>query len=350
MSLKSDIEKILKQGKQAISKADVLDKLDSLRVSLLGRKGELTQILRSVGTLSKKERPEVGKAANQARIALEKSISDKKMVLEREVIDKKLQAEAVDITLPGKHPPIGKKHIINQIIDEVIEIFIGLGYNLAEGPEVETDYYNFEALNTPRYHPARSLQDTFYIENGGKYKSQGEDLLLRTHTSPVQVRVMEKRKPPLYIIAPGVCYRHDIADPTHVPMFHQVEGFAVDKDISFGDLKGTLEVFVWQMFGEERKVRLRPHYFPFTEPSVEVDISCRVCGGKGCRSCSGKGWLEILGAGMIDPEVFKHVGYDSEEVTGLAFGMGPARIAMLKYGVTDIRMFYENDLRFLAQF
>lgn len=318
-----------------------LSQLNQVKVKYLGRKGALTEILRTLGKLSQKERPLVGKLANQVRQAIEEGLEEKGKKEEKTYLEAKLKEESIDISLPGRCFRLGNKHVITQVIEEIVQIFIGLGYNVVETREVETDYYNFTALNTPPDHPARSLQATFYIE---------EDILLRTHTSPAQIRVMQKELPPLYVIVPGKVFRPDIPDPSHSPMFHQVEGFAVDEKITFGDLKGTLEAFSRQMFGRERKVRFRPHYFPFTEPSAEVDVSCIVCDGKGCRVCSYTGWLEILGAGMIDPNVFKEVGYDPEKVTGFAFGMAPDRIAMLKYGITDIRMFFENDLRFLGQF
>lgn len=336
------LKEIYNQAMTEIAAAS-LEKLNDIRVKYLGRKGKLTTILRSLGTLPVKERPVVGKLANQVRQAIEESLKEKQ-VEERTYTEARLKEESVDITLPSRQVRLGRKHVITQVIDEIIQIFIGLGYNMVEGPEIETDYYNFTALNTPPDHPARTLQATFYIEAGTA------EVLLRTHTSPVQIRVMERAKPPIYVIAPGRVYRPDVPDPSHSPMFHQVEGFAVDKKITFGDLKGTLEAFARRMFGSERRVRFRPHYFPFTEPSAEVDVSCIVCGGEGCRVCSHTGWLEILGAGMIDPNVFKEVNYDPESVTGFAFGMAPDRIAMLKYGILDIRMFFENDLRFLRQF
>lgn len=349
MSLRSEIAKLRKEVRGELKKVSSLEELDTLRVRILGRKGKLTSLTRELGRLSSTERPIIGKMVNELRQAFEASFAEKRRELERELREKKLEKETLDITLPGKLPQLGGKHLITQIIEEVIGVFIGLGYQVAEGPEVELDYYNFEALNTPPDHPARSLQDTFYIRRKGECPV-AEDVLLRTHTSPVQVRVMEKTKPPIYIIAPGRAYRHDVPDPTHSPMFHQIEGLAVDRNITFGDLKGTLEVFAREMFGGERKVRLRPHFFPFTEPSAEVDVSCIICDGKGCRVCKYSGWLEILGAGMVDPNVLENVGYDTEEITGFAFGMGVERIAMLKYGVSDIRLFFENDVRFLKQF
>ncbi len=360
MSLLEDLQKLKSEGEKAIEKATRLDQLEKIRITLLGRKGKLTALIKKVSSLPLEERPKAGKVANEIKDFFEKGLGKRKKEIEEAALKKKLKEEVVDLSLPGKLPLVGRPHILNRVIDEITEIFIGLGYEVAEGPEVELDYYNFLALNTPVDHPARSLQDTFYITEGISF---GEGLsnqeikeisskiaLLRTHTSPIQIRVMEKRKPPLFIIAPGRCFRHDVPDATHSPQFHQVEGFAVDQKITLGDLKGTLEVFVKEMFGQERKIRFRPSFFPFTEPSAEVDVSCIICDGRGCRICKESGWLEILGAGMIDPNVFKEVGYDPESVTGFAFGMGVERIAMLKYGINDIRLFFENDLRFLQQF
>lgn len=340
----SAIKKIKAEALASIKDSGSPEELANMRHRFLGRKSELTAILRKLGELSADQRPGVGKEANVAREAVEEAFAKKQEGLDKGHLEKRLQEEAADITLPGRRPRVGRKHILTRVVEEIIDIFLGLGFRIAEGPEVELDYYNFEALNIPKDHPARSLQDTLYVA------SNGDDVLLRTHTSPVQIRVMEEEQPPLHIIAPGKVYRRDVADPTHSPMFHQVEGFAVDSDISFGDLKGTLECFVLNMFGEERQVRFRPHYFAFTEPSAEVDVSCGHCDARGCRACGGKGWLEILGAGMIDPNVLKEVGYDPEEHVGFAFGMGVERIAMLKYGLKDLRLFFENDLRFLEQF
>lgn len=347
MSILDELLDIKKNAIGEIDRASGKD-LEGLRVKYLGRKSRLTDILKNIKDLPQDIKPQVGKTANEVRKALEeqfdlkvKSETDAQMAIG-------LTEESIDITKPGRVVRLGSKHVITQIIEEIVEIFIGLGYGMVETGEVETEYYNFTALNTPEDHPARTLQATFYLE--GSAKSEAERTLLRTQTSPAQIRVMEKTKPPLFVIVPGKVYRPDVPDPTHSPMFHQVEGFAVDKDISFGDLKGTLEAFCEKMFGAGRKVRFRPHFFPFTEPSAEVDVSCIVCEGQGCRICSQTGWLEILGAGMIDPNVFEVVGYDPEEVSGFAFGMAPDRIAMLKYGITDIRMFFENDVRFLSQF
>jgi len=316
---------------------DDLKALDQVRVRYLGRKGELAQFFKKLAGLSEEERREAGRILNEAKVNLEEKLSEA-----QERIKERLQRrkEQFDVTVPGRRPIRGHLHPITQISLEVSRIFNGLGFETVEGPEIELDYYNFEALNIPKDHPARDMQDTFYIS---------DDVVLRTHPSPIQVRVMEKRRPPIRIIAPGRTYRCD-SDVTHTPMFHQVEGLMVGENISFGDLKGILTVFVHQMFGPDVGLRFRPSFFPFTEPSAEVDIQCVMCKGAGCRVCSHTGWLEILGSGMVDPEVFKMVGYDSETVTGFAFGMGIERIAMLKFGIDDLRLFFENDLRFLRQF
>ncbi|MDI6799923.1 MAG: phenylalanine--tRNA ligase subunit alpha [Actinomycetota bacterium] len=337
-----ELERIKKQGLEAINSSDSLKSLEAARVALLGKKGELTEAIKTLGSLDPLERPKFGKVTNEIKELFESSISSRRTQLEAEDLNRRMEDEAIDISLPGRLLPSGRAHLISQVIDEISEIFIGLGYFIAEGPEVETDYYNFDALNTPVDHPARSLMDTLYMEKKGA--------LLRTHTSPVQIRTMKKRKPPLYMISHGRVYRRDVSDPSHSPMFHQVEGLAVDKNITFGDLKGTLEVVAKKLFSDSARVRLRPHFFPFTEPSAEVDVACIICKGSGCRVCSGSGWLEILGSGMVDPKVLSEVGYDPEELSGFAFGMGVERIAMLKYGVSDIRLFFENDLRFLRQF
>ena len=316
---------------------DDLQELDQVRIRYLGRKGELTQLFKGLGRVPEQDRPEAGRLLNEAKIEVENRLTEavgrtKERLLERR--------EQFDVTVPGRRPLRGRLHPITQISIEISRIFNSLGFATVEGPEVELDYYNFEALNIPKDHPARDMQDTFYIS---------DDVVLRTHTSPLQIRVMEKRRPPLRIIAPGRTYRCD-SDATHTPMFHQVEGLMVGEDISFGDLKGILTIFVHQMFGPDVALRFRPSFFPFTEPSAEVDIGCVMCRGQGCRVCSQTGWLEILGSGMVDPEVFKMVGYDPDKVTGFAFGMGIERIAMLKFGIDDLRLFYENDLRFLRQF
>ena len=323
--------------REELSRAASLKDLEALQIRVLGRKGELTQCLRELGTLSAAERPLVGQEANRLKTVLEGLLNQKKEAWSGQ---KDRGVSQFDWSLPGRRIFRGRRHPISQTMDEIGHIFSRLNFEMVEGPEVELDYYNFEALNIPRDHPARDMQDTFYIS---------ESVLLRTHTSPLQVRVMEKNPPPLRIIAPGKVYRRD-SDISHTPMFHQVEGLMVAEDISFGDLKGILTLFVHQMFGEETPLRFRPSFFPFTEPSAEVDIGCVICRGAGCRLCSQTGWLEILGSGMVDPEVYRMVGYDPDQVTGFAFGMGVERIAMLRYGIDDIRMFYENDMRFLKQF
>ncbi|MGI5921842.1 MAG: phenylalanine--tRNA ligase subunit alpha [Syntrophomonadaceae bacterium] len=316
--------------------------LNELKVKILGRKGELTLFLRGLKDLSGEEKARVGKAANEIKANLEGMIANRADEINQRELDLRLQSEKIDVTLPGLPIASGGKHPISHITDEITDLFVGLGFNVAEGPEIESDYYNFEALNIPRDHPARDMQDSFYIT---------EDILLRTHTSPVQVRTMEKMAPqiPVKIIVPGKVYRKD-DDATHSPMFHQVEGLLIDKNITFANLKATLMLFAQKIFGEDVKVRYRPSFFPFTEPSAEMDISCVMCKGVGCRVCSHTGWLEILGAGMVNPRVLQYGGYDPEEVTGFAFGMGIERIAMLKYGINDLRMFYDNDKRFLTQF
>ena len=331
----------------AVSGARSLGELEAARVAFLGRKGEINLMLAGVKDLPQEEKPRAGRLGNMLKRLVEEGLEKRGAALEAEEMAASLADEACDLSLPGRYLPRGARHLVTSTIEEIEDIFFSLGYESVEGPEVELDYYNFEALNTPENHPSKSLSDTFYVttESGGV-----EDVLLRCHTSPVQVRVMEKRKPPLFVISPGKAYRHDAPDASHSPMFHQVEGFAVDRGITFGDLKGTLESFCRAMFGEDRQVRFRPHFFPFTEPSAEVDVSCMLCDGGGCRLCRQTGWLEILGSGMIDPNVFGYVGYDPEEFTGFAFGMGVERIAMLRYGIPDIRLLFENDLRFLRQF
>ncbi len=306
----------------------------------LGRKGELASLTKDLGSIPPAERPAVGELINTIREKIEERVNHLLTGFVNADREQRLLAEKVDVTLPGRYLPLGKKHPITQVMDEVVKIFSGMGFAAAEGPEIETDYYNFEALNIPKDHPARDMQDTFYIS---------EDYLLRTHTSPVQIRVMQAQKPPLRVIAPGKVYRRD-SDVTHTPMFHQVEGFMVDEAITFGDLKGVLSAFLHSLFRQDMPIRFRPSFFPFTEPSAEVDIQCVICSGKGCRVCKGSGWLEILGAGMIHPMVFKAVEYDAEKFTGFAFGLGIERIAMLKFGIDDIRLFFENDVRFLRQF
>jgi len=314
--------------------------LQQEKARFLGRKGELTAIMKGMGRLSAEERPQVGALANQVKERIEALFGRRQEELRRQELDRRLSTEKIDVTLPGRRSRMGSKHPITKITEEIIDIFASLGFGVAEGPEVEKDFYNFEALNIPKDHPARDMQDTFYIS---------DEVVLRTHTSPVQIRTMLQQPPPVRVIAPGTVYRRD-SDLTHSPMFHQVEGFLVDRDITFGDLKGILTTFVDECFGKGTGVRFRPSFFPFTEPSAEVDIACVIYGGSGCRVCKQSGWLEILGSGMIDPEVFKAVGYDPQVYSGFAFGMGLERIAMLKYGVNDLRLFFENDLRFLQQF
>ncbi|MDI6729309.1 MAG: phenylalanine--tRNA ligase subunit alpha [Thermodesulfovibrionales bacterium] len=314
--------------------------LANIKVKYLGKKGIITSELKSLSKVPPEERPLYGKKINEIKQFIETELDLQESRLKQEELKKQLLSESLDITLNGKFIPFGKEHPINKVLSEVTDIFVKMGFSVEEGPEVELDYYNFEALNIPKDHPARDMQDTFYIS---------DDIVLRTHTSPVQVRVMEKRKPPVRFIAPGKVYRCD-ADITHTPMFHQVEGLMVDRGITFSNLKGVLVAFLHQMFGADTPVRFRPSFFPFTEPSAEVDIGCILCNGTGCRVCKGSGWLEILGAGMVNPRVFEHVGYDPEEYSGFAFGMGIERIAMLKYSIDDIRLFFENDIRFLRQF
>ncbi|MEW5801589.1 MAG: phenylalanine--tRNA ligase subunit alpha [bacterium] len=332
------LQKIQTEAKNEILSVQDLAALESMRVKYLGRNGILPRLMKKLGSLPAEEKPEAGKLTNECKSLIEGIWLEKEVQLKR---DADLKAErTIDLTLPDHPFFVGHKHPVTQIMEEAYQIFAGLGFGIAEGPEVESDYYNFEALNFPKEHPARDMHDSFYIS---------EEILLRTHTSPVQVRIMEKTRPPIRIIMPGKVYRRD-ADVTHSPMFHQIEGLLVDTSSSLSDLKGILTVFVHQMFDPRTRLRFRASFFPFTEPSAEIDISCIMCRGEGCRVCSGTGWLEILGAGMVDPEVFKSVGYDPEVFKGFAFGMGVERIAMLKYGISDIRLFYENDLRFLTQF
>ncbi|MGB9698496.1 MAG: phenylalanine--tRNA ligase subunit alpha [Thermodesulfobacteriota bacterium] len=334
------LRKMEEEAFQELKNSSGEAQIQMLRTKYLGRKGLLTQFLRDMGKIPAAERPLLGRLANELKVrleeAIEKALEDER---QRQKVEK-LRKEEIDISLPGRKPTLGSMHLLTQVTYEIVSIFERLGFEVSEGPEVELDYYNFEALNFPKDHPARDMQDTFYFSS---------NVVLRTHTSPVQVRTMEKRTPPLRIIAPGKVYRHD-SDPTHSPMFHQVEGFVVDRNISFADLKGTLTFFVQQFYGPEVKMRFRPSFFPFTEPSAEVDIQCVICQGEGCSVCKKSGWLEILGSGMIDPEVFRFVGYDPEVYTGFAFGLGVERIAMLQVGLGDIRVFFENNLQFLKQF
>lgn len=337
----NDIEGLKSGALAKIASVVSMDDVEALRVSLLGRKGELTNLLKSVSSLPHAERPAAGAALNAVKNAIESALAERASFMKKKEVTERLERESFDITLPGRLAGDGGFHPIGSVMDELIDIFQGLGFSVVEGPEIETDDYNFRMLNFPDDHPARDMQDTFYVQNGSR--------LLRTHTSPVQIHAMLKRKPPLSVIAPGRVFRCD-SDVTHSPVFHQLEGFYVAKDVNFGHLKGILELFIHRLYGKNTKLRFRPSFFPFTEPSAEVDVSCQICGGKGCRVCKGSGWLEILGAGMIDPNVLKAVGYDAEEWTGFAFGMGIERVAMLKYGIDDIRLLYENDIKFLSQF
>ena len=353
MALIDDLRELERRALADIAQASSLQELDAVRVAVVGKSGELTGYLRNMGNVPKEERAEVGKAVNAARQAVEEAIEGRKAALAAAELDARIQSDAVDVTLPGRVQQLGSRHLINRIIDEVSDIFLGLGYTVGAGPEVETDYYNFTALNAPADHPSRSMQDTFYLRDlsGDAAAVRGEsDVLPRTQTSGAQVHAMEDQPLPIYMIAPGKVYRRDVADPSHLPQFHQIEGLAVDKGITFGDLKGTLDHLCKQIFGPDRKTRFRAHYFPFTEPSAEVDVSCGVCGGAGCRMCKGTGWLEILGCGMVDPNVLEMSGIDPEVYSGFAFGMGVERIACLKYNVPDLRMLLEGDMRFLRQF
>ncbi|WP_296627830.1 phenylalanine--tRNA ligase subunit alpha [uncultured Negativibacillus sp.] len=339
--MKAQLEAIEKQAFAELESAQDLKALDAVRVKYLGKKGELTAILKQMGKLSAEERPVIGQLANQIRAQIEEKLEETKTELEGKMLDQRLATETLDVTMPGKRSVLGKKHPISIVLDELKEIFMGMGFDVAQGPEVELDYYNFEALNIPKDHPARDTQDTFYIN---------DNVVLRTQTSPMQIRVMEKQKPPIRIIAPGRVYRSDALDATHSPLFHQVEGLVVDKNITMADLKGTLEVFVKRLYGEDSVVRFRPHHFPFTEPSAELDVQCFNCHGEGCRLCKGEGWIEILGCGMVHPKVLENCGIDPEEYSGFAFGIGLERLVMRRYNIDDLRLFYENDVRFLNQF
>lgn len=332
------LEKIRADAKAQLSDIDA--DIEALRVRYLGKKGELTAVLRGMGKLSAEERPLIGQLANEVRADIEAAIEERRQEMQERLLELKLKKERIDVTLPADGE-MGHIHPLTMTQRELEDIFIGLGFSIVEGPEVELDYYNFQALNIPENHPARDTQDTFYIT---------DNILLRSQTSPVQVRTMEKQKPPIRIISPGRVYRSDAVDATHSPLFHQLEGLVVDKGISMGDLKGVLELFAKQTFGEETRIRFRPHHFPFTEPSAEVDVSCFACGGKGCRICKGEGWIEILGAGMVHPNVLRNCGIDPDEYSGFAFGFGIERIAMLKYHIDDMRLLYENDTRFLGEF
>lgn len=328
---------------ERLNKINDLKELEEIRVEILGKKGELTSILKGMGGLSSEERPIIGQLANEIRTDIEEKINSIKKSLLAKEQEIKLKSEKIDVTMPAKTKKIGNKHPMTQVIDDIKNIFIGMGYEIAEGPEVETAYYNFEALNIPKNHPARDEQDTFYVNGLG-------DFVLRTQTSPVQVRVMENKDMPIKIIAPGRVYRSDEVDATHSPVFHQLEGLVVDKNITMGDLKGALTVFAKELLGEDTKVRFRPHHFPFTEPSAEMDASCFACGGKGCRVCKNSGWIELLGCGMVNPKVLEMAGIDPKEYSGFAFGMGLERVTMQKYAITDLRLLFENDVKFLEQF
>ena len=339
--MKQQLEEIKSRAAAALANAKLPQEIDELRVRFLGKKGELTGILKQMGKLSPEERPVIGQLANEVRSWIETDIETRLTEIKASQMAARLESEKLDVTLPGKRPQFGAKHPLSIVLDEIKEIFIGMGFEIADGPEVETDYYNFEALNIPKDHPVRDTQDTFYIN---------ENILLRTQTSPVQVRVMEQKKPPIRIISPGRVYRSDALDATHSPLFHQIEGLVVDKGITFADLKGTLETFIKRLYGEDSVVRFRPHHFPFTEPSAEVDVQCFNCKGEGCRLCKGEGWIEILGCGMVHPKVLSNCGIDPEVYSGFALGMGLERVVMRRYNIDDIRLFYENDVRFLKQF
>lgn len=339
--MKEQLRQIKEKAAQQLSSVISLEKIEEFRVQYLGKKGELTAIMKGMGKLSAEERPVMGQLANEVRSFLEEQVESRKAALESQAENDKILKETIDVTMPGTRLAQGKKHPLTTVLDDLKDIFIGMGFSIAEGPEVELDYYNFEALNLPKDHPARDTQDTFYID---------EDVLLRTQTSSVQIRVMETQKPPIRIIAPGRVYRSDAVDATHSPVFHQIEGLVIDKNITMADLKGTLETFVHKLYGKDTRLRFRPHHFPFTEPSAEVDISCFNCGGKGCNVCKGEGWIEILGCGMVHPKVLRICGIDPEEYSGFAFGIGLERVAMFRYDISDMRLFYENDVRFLDQF
>ena len=339
--MKEKLAAIRSAAISALENSKVLSELEELRIQYLGKKGELTTVMKGMGNLSAEERPIIGQIANEVRSKIEAALEEKRAALEKAAADARIQKETIDVTMPGRKNSMGKRHPLTIVLDDLKDIFMGMGFTVAEGPEVELDYYNFEALNIPKDHPARDTQDTFYID---------ENVVLRSQTSPVQVRVMENQKPPIRIISAGRVYRSDAVDATHSPVFHQIEGLVIDKGITMADLKGTLEVFVKKLYGEETRLRFRPHHFPFTEPSAEVDISCFNCGGEGCRICKGEGWIEILGCGMVHPKVLLNCGIDPEEYSGFAFGIGLERITMFRYGIDDLRLYFENDIRFLEQF
>ena len=335
------ISRIITEAEQALQSAESLPALDAVRVKYLGKKGELTAILKGMGALTPEERKAVGQAANDARAVIEAALGKKLSELREAELNARLAEEVIDVTMPGRHAPLGKRHPLNLVLDEIKEIFLGMGFDVVEGPEVERDYYNFEALNIPKEHPARDTQDTFYIS---------DEVVLRTQTSPVQIRTMEQRKPPIRIIAPGKVYRSDAVDATHSPLFHQIEGMVIDRNVTMSDLKGTLDTFAKRLYGEDTVTRFRPHHFPFTEPSAEMDIMCFSCHGEGCRLCKGEGWIELLGCGMIHPKVLQNGGIDPEQYSGFALGMGLERVTMRRYNIDDLRLLFENDLRFLGQF
>ena len=339
--MKTQLEKIRQAAKEALDSFESKEQIEEARIKYLGKKGELTAILKQMGKLSAEERPVIGQLANEIRADIEAKIAAKSEELKKAELAKRLEDEKLDVTMPGTEVSIGHKHPLSIVLDEIKEIFMGMGFDVAEGPEVEYDYYNFEALNIPKDHPARDTQDTFYID---------DNIVLRTQTSPVQIRFMEQHKPPFRMIAPGRVFRSDAVDATHSPLFHQIEGLVVDKGVSMADLKGTLEAFAKRLYGEDTKIRLRPHHFPFTEPSCEIDVSCFACGGKGCRFCKGEGWIEILGCGLTHPHVLQAGGIDSEKYSGFAFGIGLERLVMFRFNIDDMRLLYENDLRFLGQF
>ena len=339
--MKEQLEAIRQKALNELENAASIQDIEAVRIKFLGKKGELTGILKQMGKLSAEERPVVGQLANVIRSEIEAKIEEDSKSIARKLQAEKLKAEKIDVTLPGKAKVLGSRHPLTVVLDDIKDIFIGMGFDIVDGPEVEKDYYNFEALNIPKDHPARDTQDTFYIN---------ENIVLRTQASPVQVRVMEKQQPPIRIISPGRVFRSDAVDATHSPLFHQIEGLVVDKGVSFADLKGTLEIFIKQLYGEDSVVRFRPHHFPFTEPSAEVDVQCFNCHGAGCPLCKGEGWIEILGCGMVHPKVLETCNIDPEVYSGFAFGLGLERIAMRRYNINDLRLFFENDVRFLKQF
>lgn len=341
MKQKEQLEAIRAEAEAALKNIETLEELDNARIKFLGKKGDLTAVLKTMGSLAPEERPVVGQLANQIRSDIAAGIEAKTKELKDAAQEARLLAETIDVTLPGESVEIGHEHPLSLVLDEVKEIFMGMGFEIAQGPEVEWDYYNFEALNIPKDHPARDTQDTFYIT---------DNMLLRTQTSGTQIRVMEQKKPPIRMIAPGRVYRSDAVDATHSPLFHQIEGMAIDEGITMGDLVGTLETFAKRLYGSDTKIRLRPHHFPFTEPSCEIDVSCFKCGGKGCSMCKNEGWIEILGAGMVHPQVLRNGGIDPDKYSGFAFGLGLERLVMFAYEMDDMRMLYENDMRFLEQF